>query len=449
MLCTAWSELEAWVDREPGGEEEEAPPKRPRARGWAAQPPGAAAWYKPSRDAARNTLRYLFFRQRCGVYAKVRRNAVFCLVPFANPRHENDWPTRPWMDACAADANLPPHRWWSNGHVLCNQQPRHVWGLHFMRELSDMLEAACRAYRIDDVDFCINKRDFPQLRRDGQDPCPYAAPGPPLSEHFGRDHIPVVSFYSSESAWADVLWPLPEDWTLAQEAPPQGSPTWARRKDALVFRGSATGHGTTPATNRRLRLAAMRDEAAGLDVGVVSWNDRWKCTDRGTAPRRPDPAALRRAGVRLVPRLDMAQQREYRYVLYVAGHCAANRYSALLRQGSVILKVDDPDDTPSQLWFFHRLEPWKDHVPVKADLSDLRQQLQWCRDHPSECAAMVRRCRQLARTALSATSILRYVACTLQQLPRMRSASTAAEVPWLQQTPIVSELPPPKRHRAR
>ena len=260
-----------------------------------------------------------------------------------------------------------------------------------------------------------------------------------------------VSFYSQDATWADILWPLPEDWKLAHDQPAAargGRAAWDRKKDALVFRGSATGHGVTPATNRRLQLARMRDEEGGLDVGIVSWNDRWKCEDPGTAPRRPDPAALQRAGIRLVPRLDMTQQHKYRYVLYLAGHCAANRYSALLRQGSVILKVDDPDRTPGQLWFFHRLTPWKDHVPVKADLSDLHEKLQWCREHPQECIEMVAQCGKLVRTTLSTQSILRYAACALNQLPRPEIKRAPRTQP-LQNTPIVSEHPPPKRYRRR
>lgn len=452
-LCTTWAQLHSWIGAEPL-ERPSPQHKRARCRGWTAQPPRAVEWYQPSARAARNTLRYLFFRQRCGVYVKIRRNRLFCVVPFANARHENDWPTQPWMDACKDDANLPPTRWWSNGHVLCNQQPGHVWGLHFLPELRDMLEAACQAYAIQDVDFCINKRDFPQLRLDGQDPCPFAAPGPPLSEYYGRDHIPVVSFYANGDAWADILWPLPEDWTLSHQKPGDRwcRAAWMKRRDALVFRGSATGRGTTPATNRRLQLATMRDEQAGMDVGVVSWNDRWKCTERGAAPTRPNAATLQRAGIHLVPRVSMEQQRQYRYVLYLAGHCAANRYSQLMRQGSVILKAGDPENEPSQLWFFHRLQPWKDHVPVQADLSDLHQKLAWCREHTKECAAMVARCRQLARTLLSTASILRYVACTLNQLPRPgppRDHPPAGARALLQDTPTVSEFPPPPPKRRR
>jgi hypothetical protein len=31
------------------------------------------------------------------------------------------------------------------------------------------------------------------------------------------------------------------------------------------------------------------------------------------------------------------------------------------------------------MWYFPLLQPWVDHVPVKADLSDLAEKIQWCR----------------------------------------------------------------------
>ena len=221
----------------------------------------------------------------------------------------------------------------------------------------------------------------------------------------------------------------------------------------MVFRGSATGRGVDPATNARLRLATMIDKENGLDVGVVGWNDRWKCTARGSSPQKPDVERLRASGIDLLQRLDLNAQQGYKYVVYMAGHCASSRYSALMRQGSVILKVDDMNDVPGQLWFFHRLEPWRDHVPVRADLSDLNERLVWCRQNPNKCLDMVRRCRVLSRTLLSRTALLRYAACTLAQLPRQKRAPehdrpcTAAE--QLQDTPIASPYLPPGPHNGQ
>ena len=52
----------------------------------------------------------------------------------------------------------------------------------------------------------------------------------------------------------------------------------------------------------------------------------------------------------------------------------------MMRLGSVILKVA-PRQVADRMWYFDLLEPYVDHVPVKADLSDLEDQIRWCRNN--------------------------------------------------------------------
>ena len=64
---------------------------------------------------------------------------------------------------------------------------------------------------------------------------------------------------------------------------------------------------------------------------------------------------------------------------------------------------------------------------------------------------MVRRCRALAKTLLSRTALLRYMACALARLPRAAPAAGGAggdlfAAEQLQDTPIVSPHPPPGPH---
>ena len=75
---------------------------------------------------------------------------------------------------------------------------------------------------------------------------------------------------------------------------------------------------------------------------------------------------------------------------------------------------------------------------LAADLSDLEERFHWCEEHPAECASMVQRCRQLARTVLSRQGILRYCACLLQRLGKLRLHAPPAPS-WqydLQRTPV-------------
>jgi hypothetical protein len=44
----------------------------------------------------------------------------------------------------------------------------------------------------------------------------------------------------------------------------------------------------------------------------------------------------------------------------------------MMRLGSVILKVAS-SCVADQMWYFPLLRPYHDHVPVRADMSDLRE----------------------------------------------------------------------------
>lgn len=424
MLCSSWQGLIAAAAEAPASDEVPDGKTLPVARGVEVPDP---QWYCPSPCAREHTLRYLFFHMRCGIYVRLRQQRVETFLPFANPHYENDWA---W-EALPRDLHSPlaPRHWWANGRVLCNQPQRQLWGLHFVSAMREMLEALCATYCIPDLELAMNKRDFPQLRLDGGEPYTAFTGGPLRSENFGRDHLPVLSFYSDPAVYADLLWPLPEDWALAQ-APLGRTVPWAQRQDRVVFRGSATGAGTTAATNQRMAAAAL--SFPWLEVGLTGWNKRWKKLHREAPLQQPSEQGP------LAARLSMTQQQQYRYVLYLAGHCASSRYSALLRTGCVIFKAEAPAGVPDQLWFFRYLTPWRDYVPVAADLSDLEERYRWCLAHPEDCRAMVQRCRQLVRTVLSRQGILRYCACLLRRIGQLPTHPAPAPS-WqyeLQKTPV-------------
>jgi hypothetical protein len=37
------------------------------------------------------------------------------------------------------------------------------------------------------------------------------------------------------------------------------------------------------------------------------------------------------------------------------------------------------------MWYFPLLQPYVDHVPVLADLSDLEEKIRWCRQNDDKC----------------------------------------------------------------
>jgi hypothetical protein len=108
---------------------------------------------------------------------------------------------------------------------------------------------------------------------------------------------------------------------------------------------------------------------------LTAWNTRDRLDEDGNVVKmKNDP---------LVPCspaffLRMEQQMVFKYAVYVQGHCAASRYLSLMLHGFVILKVDTRgEDVADKTWYFKDLVPMKDHVPVKSDLSDLFEKIEW------------------------------------------------------------------------
>ena len=64
---------------------------------------------------------------------------------------------------------------------------------------------------------------------------------------------------------------------------------------------------------------------------------------------------------------------------------------------SLITKYLIPQVAPRQvadtMWYFPLLQPYVDHVPVNADLSDLEEKIRWCRQNDDKC-------REIAKNAM-------------------------------------------------
>lgn len=76
------------------------------------------------------------------------------------------------------------------------------------------------------------------------------------------------------------------------------------------------------------------------------------------------------------------------------------------------------------MWYFPLLQPNVDHVPVKADLSDLQEKIEWCRAHDEECEKIAQNARLLYDKYISREGILDYLQVNLR-LPRYYSHSLA------------------------
>ena len=83
----------------------------------------------------------------------------------------------------------------------------------------------------------------------------------------------------------------------------------------------------------------------------------------------------------------------------------AFRLSLELSMGSVVLLAD----SKYRIWFRRYLIPYVHFVPVKEDLSNLFDQIKWCKDNDSKCEEISRNAKIFYDTYLSKQGILDYL----------------------------------------
>lgn len=448
-------------------------------------------------DAVLNTLRYLYVHTRCGIWVSIRKGVVAAFVPFANAAYQNTYGDRIRLTASGLTVSQyaehkaqtlgrrperllqDPGTWWMNGGILCNVMPATVWGDEYVAALRDMLDETCIRHAVPDVDFFINKRDYPQLRRDGAEPYGEFVGESALDRETYSAYVPVFSFYTGTEV-ADVPMPTTEDWVLAtgrcfppgSTAPPVDTPQATTtavpvpdREQRAVFRGTATGRGVTADTNTRLRLSVFGTDRPDLiDAGVTAFNTRDKVVVAAASPYDAIQvdfySTVRHShGIRRVPFMPMAVQfSKYAYILYADGHCAASRYGSLMTSGAVILRVDSQSvRTSGHLWLFHNLvaahipipgsgvEPelpeTADHFRISADLANLEATILYLRSHPEVVDQTVTAARRRAPTVGSVTLFWYAALCSVhaKTVPKAaaKAAQTATDRDWF--TPYESK----------
>jgi len=241
-----------------------------------------------------------------------------------------------------------------------------IWGTSFLKEYVELLSNAARLLDADtDVSFFVNKRDFPNVRIDGADPygMTFFANVAPMrlirKVIEARDLLPVCSGYTG-ALFADVPFPLIQDYIGPQprnETKEEFESRWDSRLSCAVFRGSATGCGTTRSNNPRLALVSnfgpgTQAAASGLfDVKITGRNKRLRKHPEESYLKVLPPAHNEKHNW-----MTMEEQVKYRFAIYVEGHSAASRLGRLMREGFVILAVKTWVAPADELFFSRWLQ---------------------------------------------------------------------------------------------
>lgn len=157
---------------------------------------------------------------------------------------------------------------------------------------------------------------------------------------------------------------------------------WESRAPLAFFRGATTGHPSDPTVGWRslpriglCEIARSRPDLfdAGIS-GIVG----------GTSAA--DSEAIAGSGL-MRPFVPITDFNKYKYQIDIDGYSNAwPGFFQKLLTGGPVLKVASPRGF--RQWYYDRLRPWINFVPVQSDMSDLVEKVTWLRNHDAAARAI-------------------------------------------------------------
>lgn len=393
-----------------------------------------------------NTFKYIFDKFKKGTFIKIKDNKLAVFLPFSKHDYINEWGDRIKVDPkygditsfiqyssklCGYDipkekVNWKVNTWYGNNCLLRPEFPigENDRGLS---NLKDMLLTLCRERVVPDIELFINKRDFPLITKSDYEPYEqiYDMDNFRLVSHKYSKYSPILSMVTSQKH-SDIPMPTHEDWARVSSLEEKFfspdcrdyrynfSKSWSERIPTAVFRGASTGCGVTIETNPRLKLAYLSTVSPSekghklLDAGITKWNLRPRKIMGNPYLQLIEPQKLpfwNQASNGLVKPLTPEDQANYKYIVNVDGHVNAFRLSLELSTGSVVLLAD----SKYRVWYRRYLIPYVHFVPVKEDLSNLFDQIKWCKDNDQKCEEIARNALEFYNSYLTKNGILDYL----------------------------------------
>lgn len=201
---------------------------------------------------------------------------------------------------------------------------------------------------------------------------------------------PSLARFTASSRFSNRV-PIPDPYFFRdrgfanERALASATPEWSRRSETVTWRGALTGIGklefdlaamNSPLVLSRLRLCMLMNDHQGFDVRLSTI-----------------PAAFNRwvpvfasQGVIGEP-VEEASWIHRKYAIDIDGF--SNTWSNLFIRmlfGCCIFKVDS--QMGFRQWYYDRIRPFEHYVPVRSDLSNLVEQVDWARSHDAEARAI-------------------------------------------------------------
>ncbi len=96
--------------------------------------------------------------------------------------------------------------------------------------------------------------------------------------------------------------------------------------------------------------------------------------------------------------------------------CTYPGYVWRLLSNSIVLKEDSDD----RQWFYSIFKPWEHYIPIKADMSDLKDKLEWVRAYDIEAKKMAERAGIVVQQNLKISDMYWYILVLLQEYSKLQ-----------------------------
>lgn len=399
-----------------------------------------------------NTFLYMFYKFKKGIFIRIKNNKLAVFLPFSNANYRNEWShlvkihprfrrnNKINQNVDTRDdfinmlryiseienRNFNPKKinrnineWYANNSLIRFEYPINESD-HNVSIYKNFIQELCDNRIIPDIEFFLNRRDYPLLSRNCTEPYNHIwGKDKNLISHNYNTYSPILSM-SSTNNHSDILIPTYQDWTRVQgnvgkyfEKTCEHSndlfdTEWEEKIPTAIFRGSSTGAGVTIETNMRLKasyLSTVSPIINGrkiLDAGITKWQLRPRKHENS---EYIDTIDISQLPFKTVNYMTYNEQSKYKYILNIDGHVSALRLSIELAMKSVILLVE----SEWKLWFSDMIQPFVHYIPINKDLSDLFEKIEWCIENDEKCKQIAKNARNFYDTFLCKKSILDYM----------------------------------------
>ncbi|KAJ7043983.1 glycosyl transferase family 90-domain-containing protein [Mycena alexandri] len=238
------------------------------------------------------------------------------------------------------------------------------------------------------------------------------------SSDFTTNLWPILSMTKISPCFSDILFPGQYHYYLSRWSSKlrKNDIAWADKKPLLYWRGASNG-GRIIGENYRLfprfRLIDLaRKHAELMDVKMTTFV-AGHCKEG--CDRERIVAEYNITG-KVDSKNDVLQ---YKYALDVDGNTFSGRFLSLLKSGSLVFK-----STVFEEYFNDWLRPYEHYIPVKPDLSDLAQMVEWAIKHDDEARRIQETGRLFGERVMTDSQNDCYLSLVLLEWARLQSYGT-------------------------